>query len=134
MFTFVLLCLFIVYSKVRVEGDGIFVRAETSKLAQFRQTMDMGKGQSTEDPRTFLIVGGGMNSQSHLTNSCHGTQLPPATKHDLAVTSLPSRVQSSIQVYFKSALSRLTECTGCILFALRTICSGMCGNAETGEI
>ena len=91
-----LLCLFIVYSKVRVEGDGIFVRAETSKLAQFRQTMVMGKRQSTEDPRTFLIIGGGMNSQSHLTNSCHGTQLPPASKHDLAVTSLASRVQSSV--------------------------------------
>ena len=54
--------LVVVYSKVRVEGDGVFVKAETSKLAQFRQTMTMGKGQAAEDPRTFLIIGGGTNA------------------------------------------------------------------------
>ena len=60
-------CLLFVYSKVRVEGDGIFVKAETSKLAQFRQTMNMCKGQSAEDPRTFLVIGGGTDrtNQSH---------------------------------------------------------------------
>ena len=58
-FTFVVLFLLVVFSKVRVEGDGVFVKAETAQLAQFRQTMNMGKAQSAEDSRTFLIIGGG---------------------------------------------------------------------------
>lgn len=49
--------------QVRVEGDGVFVKAETAKLAQFRQTMDMGKAQSADDTRTFLIIGGGPSAQ-----------------------------------------------------------------------
>lgn len=65
IFTFVMLFLLVVYSKVRVEGDGVFVKAETAKLAQFRQTMDMGKAQSADDTRTFLIIGGGTYMRMH---------------------------------------------------------------------
>ena len=105
IFTFVMLFLLVVYSKVRVEGDGVFVKAETAKLAQFRQTMDMGKAQSADDNRTFLIIGGGTcvctHSQSQPNYSCYGTQLSPPFKHGLAVISLASHLTETFCTFVK---------------------------------
>ena len=45
--------------QVRVEGDEVYVRAQKKDLENFRRAPTACPGDVKQDPRTFLLVGGG---------------------------------------------------------------------------
>ena len=50
------------HSQVKVEGGDVVVKADKASLTNFRRTVGMCPAAPQEDQRTFLIVGGGMDT------------------------------------------------------------------------